>query len=117
MAADVSQLNNLGRDLDAAGPKVAAALAALVERTAEKVETRARATAPVGETGDLKASISTVVHGPMSRSVVADVRYAVFVEYGVPSRNMAPQPFMDGAVDEAEETFVQAVERIRSGWL
>ena len=72
-------------------PKLDAALAA----TAEDIANLARERAPVGETGNLKASIHVEREGDAVYRVLAGdetVDYGVYVEYGANDR--APRPFL-----------------------
>jgi len=74
------------------------------EETAEEIAADARAAAP-RDTGALQASIHPE-ELPLSGdwAVVADVDYAVYVEFG--RTGMAAQPYMVPAVDENRDTHV-----------
>jgi HK97 gp10 family phage protein len=67
-----------------------------VEEAAQQVAAVAREKAPV-DTGALRDSITVVEAEGNSRDVIADVRYANFVEFG--TSDTEPEPFLRPAVE------------------
>lgn len=61
--------------------------------------------APV-RTGALRDSIHTEQSGPMSFNLVADINYAVYVEYG--TVRMLARPFLRPAVIEGNQLILEA---------
>lgn len=59
----------------------------------------------------LLASSGALDTGPGRADVVFGARYAPPVHYGVPSRGMAAQPFLDAASHRVEATTRQLLER------
>jgi HK97 gp10 family phage protein len=104
------QVVKLAGELSHAPTTALAAMSELCDKTAYAIRDRAIADAPVGETGDLKASIGARAVGPYTRIIYSNVRYDVFVEYG--TGKMAAQPFMAPAADAEEEKFYLAAEAI-----
>lgn len=86
---------------------------------AEIVARDARGSAPRGRTGRLAESVRAA--GQQTGAVVRAgsakrVPYAAYVHFGVPSRGMAPQPFLYDALDrrrgEVEATYSNALDEI-----
>lgn len=73
-------------------------LAALVARTAFKIEQRAKILAPV-DTGNLRRSIQTAFEGDLTAVVFVAAEYGIYVEFG--TRRMRAQPFLLPAAEEA----------------
>lgn len=71
--------------------KITEVLNAVLERTLQSVEMKAKQYAPV-RTGHLRSMIYTVMYGDKVGAVVADTDYAGFVEYG--TRFMRAQPYL-----------------------
>jgi len=117
---DNSEVLDLAKGFDRAGGRVGREVAALVRKTTTAVEKSATRNAPVGETGDLRREIKQTITGDgrnseITGNVFSDVPYARFVEEGT-SRNR-PQPWLGPAVNEHEDAFNAAVEKIVSGAL
>lgn len=83
----------------------------VVRKTAFEIESVAKSRAPV-DTGNLKASISTMVDGPAHAVVGTNVEYAPFVEYG--TRHMAAQPYLIPAAEQARPKFLDACRRLEA---
>ena len=114
IAIDVSELRALASDLDRAAGRVGADAAAVVRKTAKKIEADAKALAPVG-TGNLRNSISTDVEGDgrftaITAAVGPTAFYGAFVEYGT-SQN-GPRPYMGPAFERHSPGMVAEIEKI-----
>jgi HK97 gp10 family phage protein len=77
--------------------QASAELHAAVNTLTNRISTRAKALAPF-RTGDLKDSIGPSMIGPAVGQVLADIRYAAYVEYG--TGDTPSQPYMRPAADE-----------------
>jgi len=71
--------------------KITEAISAVLERTLQTVEMKAKQCVPV-RTGHLKSMISSVMYGDKVGAVIADTEYAFFVEYG--TWFMREKPFL-----------------------
>jgi HK97 gp10 family phage protein len=85
----------------------------IVRKAAHDVEAYAKQYVPV-DTGFLKNSIHTVITANKWRvyaaEIVADANYAGFVEHG--TSRMAPQPYLQPALDRVMPGFLAALESI-----
>lgn len=99
VSADTSELDELAADLLTGAAKVDKVSSVTLGEIARQLQTDAKAAAPV-DTGALRDSIR-MSGGRDYRRVTADIRYAIFVEFG--TSVMAPQPFMWPAADVAEQ--------------
>lgn len=73
--------------------------------SARAIANRAKSLAPEDH-GDLKDSIEPRQVGPMHWEVVADIRYAGYVEYGTHHPEHGPaQPYMTPAAHQEEPAF------------
>lgn len=93
----------LQRTLHQAGVDLAD-LSGAGKRAGDLVAGGARARAPK-RTGALAASLSPVVSATGVR-VASSVRYASAVHWGVPSRNIAANPFLIDVVGDSQDTLV-----------
>ena len=100
---------DLGRHADELGDKVERA----VERFTLRTEALAKQFAPV-DTGYLRSSITSEFSSTAGRTYSGEVtvgaHYAGYVEYG--TSRMAPQPYLNPAVDVTEPEFYAACEAI-----
>jgi HK97 gp10 family phage protein len=71
------------------------------------IEGWAKVKCPV-DTGFLRNSIQTESLGGGRARVFAGAEYAIYVEYGVPSRHMGAQPYMRPAADDHRDEVTQA---------
>lgn len=111
---DVSELNRLAVTIDNAAKSIGPTGAAVVQKAALDVEATAKAFAPV-DTGALRNSIGTDVHGDASSRVVLavigpTVEYGPYVEFG--TSRMAPRAFMGPALDRHTPDFIAALEQV-----
>lgn len=112
MAADVSEVDRLAKDLAVSAAKASALAYAAVKKTGHDIKETAKETAPVDK-GDLRRSIkvrSTKKVGIPEALVSATAPHSHFQEFGTAFQ--APQPFMGPAADRHEPEFVKAMEAI-----
>lgn len=112
ISVDASELRELAIDLQRAGGQIGGRAARVLRKSAAAVERDAKELAPVGETGNLRRSISTSFAGDgrfaaMEAEIGPDVDYARFVEEG--TSVMAAQPFMGPALARNERPFVDGM--------
>jgi HK97 gp10 family phage protein len=81
-------------------------------REARKIAERARDMAPV-DTGELRGSIHARPTGHKSAEVVAEARYAAYVEFG--TYKMSAQPFFMPALGDAAEDLAEELGRPLGG--
>jgi len=115
MEFDASELTHLALDLEREAGRVGAETAATFRKTGADIQRDARALAPLGETGDLRRSITTSVvgdgrFGAIAVEVGPTVDYAHFVEDG--TSRQAPQPFMAPAAAKHVPTLITKVDGI-----
>lgn len=76
-------------------------LEAMMQTTANRIERDAKSMAPVGETGNLRASIENEVESKR-KAIIAEVgsnvEYAPYVEYG--TSRMEAQPYLRPALED-----------------
>lgn len=102
---NTSQVRAVGDRLIAAGALTERSMSQVVTASARALAQRAKDNAPE-RSGDLKRSIRPHVYFGLSAAVVADIRYAFFVEYGT---SFTPaQPFMGPAVEEESPEFFRS---------
>ena len=111
---DVSELNRLAVTIDNAAKTIGETGSAVVRKTALDIEATAKAFAPV-DTGALRNSIGTDVHGDSASRVVEavvgpTVEYGPYVEFG--TSRMAPRAFMGPALDRHTPDFIAALEQV-----
>lgn len=87
-----------------AGAQANAALA--VQRTCERIETRAKARSRV-DTGNMRAGWQHQMTGEMEGVVFNLVEYTVYNEFG--TIMMAAQPMLQPAIEESKEEFVRDI--------
>lgn len=114
-------------------------LVQVLDEGAVSISDRARASAPQGLTGRLKASISADVSAPYSKVISADIYYAAFVEFGTGSMvfdndagfsftpemkefakefyvngkgRMPAQPYMFPALEEGKRQIIERVKKL-----
>jgi HK97 gp10 family phage protein len=109
MAWDIHQVSDLANRLGQAGPKAALLSEGAIRRASAKVYREAFAAAPVGLTGDLRASLVNRQEGPLAAVVEATVYYASFVEYGTVRRH--PEPYLIPAAQQADGDLTEAITR------
>ena len=110
---DVTEINHLAADIATAATRIGAPVAAVVRTAAKSIETDAKRMAPVGETGNLRDSISTTLEGDgrsgtMSAEIGPTAFYGAFVEYG--TSEMPPEPYMGPAFESNIDPYVHALE-------
>ncbi|HEY2086250.1 MAG TPA: HK97 gp10 family phage protein [Mycobacterium sp.] len=114
MHLDVSELRGLEHDLGAGAAKVEKAAPLVVSKTAHDIEATAKIFVPV-ETGTLKGSISTDVHG-LEAEIGPTASYGRYVEDGTHNddgtQRNRPQPYMGPAADTHESTFEAALGKV-----
>lgn len=91
-----SEARAAARDLATAPARVGAAVSGAFRTTAPSLEADIEAGAPVGETGNLRDSMSVSVTG-LDLEVVSTADYFWFVDEGTSVR--PPQPFVGPAVE------------------
>lgn len=101
MSIEALGLEVLAADLAHAATGIGSRVEEVRDETKSAIAETARGLAPE-RTGELIASIEETEDG-----VEANARHAPFVEHG--TWKDAPQPFMDPAVDQHEEEFVNGV--------
>lgn len=107
---DVSELNRIAVDLEAAGARAGRMANKLIRKTAFDMERDAKTFAPV-DTGNLRSSIRTSVHpGGLAAEITPTAAYAHFVELG--TSRMAPHAFMGPALDRNTPDFIKGAEQI-----
>jgi HK97 gp10 family phage protein len=111
---DVSAVLRFGTDLERASGRVGREAASVVRKSGQQLKTQAQALAPV-RTGALMASIEAATSGDgrggaISVTVTPAIRYAVFVEGG--TSKMAPEPFLQPALDAVTPDFIAAIEKL-----
>ncbi len=114
ISIDASELNRLAVDLGGAGKRVGAGASAIVRKTGARVESEAKAFAPV-DTGNLRNSIGMdVISDGRSGAVEVEVgptaSYGIFVELG--TSRMAPAAYLGPAFDRAVPDMVTALSRL-----
>jgi len=113
LTAELNELNQLVATLADKTNGMDSRTSLVVRKAAFDVERIAKTLAPV-DTGFLKNSIHTVIQASNFRTygaeVIADASYASYVEYG--TSRMAPQPFMQPALDRVSPGFVAAMTAI-----
>lgn len=109
----MSDLFGVAAELSAGGFAAGRQAARIVEERATDVENVAKQLAPV-DTGNLRRSITHDVHsGGLAADIGSDVEYAEHVERGTASS--PPQPYMEPALDEFEQPFIDDIARIPGG--
>ena len=109
-----------GRDPDAFMRRLAAfqglldqRLEAAMERAVSLVEADAKSRAPVGETGNLRASIASEVRTDVKSAVQgivgSNVEYAPFQEFG--TSKMGAQPYLQPAIDANRAAILELFKR------
>ena len=90
--------------------KIAGLARAVVAKSAQTVEGKAKLRAPV-RTGNLRNSISTtIIDDGLTAEVGPTASYAPYVEFG--TARQAPQPFLIPAAEEVTPEFEKALEKI-----
>ena len=106
---ETGQLAALRADLGKAGVETTRKAGQVVRKSASDVEAQAKARAAV-DTGNMRNSIGTTMHGPLSAEIGPTASHSVFVEFG--TYKMAAQPFMGPAADRVEPSFIAAMEQL-----
>lgn len=106
---ETGELKTLAADLGKAGFDTTRKAGQAVRKAATDIEAGAKAIAPV-DTGNLRNSIGTSMHGPLSAEVGPTAHYGIYVEFG--TYKMAAQPYMGPAADRVEPSFVAAMEQL-----
>lgn len=114
IGVDVSELKNLGRDLERNGGAVGAKGALALKKTAYDIEGGAKARVRV-DTGNLRNSVSTEITGDgrfsaISAEIGPTADYGIWQEIG--TSVMAGQPYMGPAFDQYAPPFEQAIAQI-----
>lgn len=96
-----------------------AATSQIVRKTASDIEGMAKVDVPVGETGNLRASIQAVPEDDQSWVVYTNMVYAARIEFGFVGAdslgrvyNQAPQPYLTPAVESARPGFIEALSHL-----
>lgn len=113
LTAELNELNQLVATLADKTNGMDSRTSLVVRKSAFDIERIAKTLAPV-DTGFLKNSIHTVIQTNnfrvYSAEVIADANYASYVEYG--TSRMAPQPYMQPALDRVSPGFIAAMTAI-----
>lgn len=109
MGIDASGFHTLASSLAGVSAKGRTLAGAAVRKSAADLEAQAKTLAPV-DTGNLRASIGTTMHGPLDAEVGPTADYGLYLEYG--TSKMGPRPYMNPATDRVEPGFVAAMGRI-----
>jgi HK97 gp10 family phage protein len=112
---DADALRSFGNELSGKGATIAAAGAAVVQKSTYDGQRLAQARCPV-DTGNLRSSISSEFRGG-GASVEGEfgptASYGGYVEDG--TSRMAPQPYMGPATDAIEPKFLAAIAKLTEG--
>lgn len=109
----MSDLFSVAAELSAGGFSAGRQAARIVEERALDVENIAKQLAPV-DTGNLRRSITHDINtGGLAADIGTDVDYAEHVERG--TANSPPQPYMEPALDEVAQPFLEDISRIPGG--
>lgn len=113
---DMSEVNALARDLDAAGPRAVERSQVVVKKTGHDTVSDAETLVPV-DTGNLKNSISVDFDADgLGFEAGPTAHYGGYVEYGTSNEDesvrMSPQPYMNPAFDRRLTPAMQAFEQI-----
>lgn len=106
---ETGELRKLAADLGKASIETTRKAVQVVRKAAADVEAAAKGRAPV-DTGALRGSIGTSMHGPLAAEIGPTVHYGQYVEFG--TYKMAAQPYMGPAADQVEPGFVEAMEQL-----
>jgi HK97 gp10 family phage protein len=107
---DMSEVNALARDLDAAGPRAVERSQVVVGKTGHDTVSDAETLVPV-DTGNLKNSLGVDFDDDgLGFEAGTAVDYGRYVEYG--TSRMSPQPYMHPAFDRQLPPAMQAFEQI-----
>lgn len=112
---DASEVRALGSRMQSAGGRIGAKASAALRATALAIQNDAKALAPVGDTGDLRDSITVRVTGDgrtgtMAVEVGPTIEYGFYQEFG--TSDMAPQPFLGPAFDANAPKYTAALATI-----
>lgn len=115
LEGDASEVYALAAKLELATGRVGAKAAGAIRTAARDAAVEARSLAPVGDTGELRDSISVGLEGDgrfasIGAEIGPTVDYAPFVEYG--TSRMAPQPFIGPAVEAQLPKLTSALEAV-----
>lgn len=91
---DISDLNELIKELDKKGKDIKKAIRKGVTRTTYNCQSMAKRNAPVGETGDLRANINVIFEekrDTITGTVEPVMEYSVYPEFGTGQRGMSSQ--------------------------
>ena len=114
---DLSQLNALIVDMEAAPRELEGLVRVAVQKTAADIKADAQAFAPV-DTGFLRGSITYETHvraGGVDAEIGPTAEYGEFVELG--TARMAPQAYMGPAFDRRASELDAALSQILGGLL
>lgn len=106
-------LNNFLRHIAGIDQSLSTGAKNVVKQNALEMEAKAKMLAPVGDTGNLKRSISTTItesSDGIKAEVSTNVEYAPHVEFGT-SRQQA-QPFFNPAYEAQKAQFESDMERV-----
>ncbi|MCG6796351.1 HK97 gp10 family phage protein [Geobacillus sp. YHL] len=84
-----------------------------IKQIAVFVEAEAKLRAPV-DTGRLRNSITHQTENSETQSkayIGTNVEYAPYVEFGVASKNIRPQPYLRPAIDENQDRIKEIIEK------
>lgn len=113
ITVDFSELYAFGAHLEDVSREALPLARAAIQKTAADIKREAQAFAPVGETGNLRSSI-TYETKSLASSVEAEigpsVHYGHYVEYG--TSRMAPRAYLGPAFDRNVGQFEQALGQI-----
>jgi len=106
---ETGELKALAADLGKASIETTRKAGQTVRKAAADVEAQGAARVPV-DTGNMRTSIGTSTHGPLSAEIGPTASYSQYVEFG--TYKMAAQPFMGPAADAVEPGFIAAMEQL-----
>jgi HK97 gp10 family phage protein len=115
---DLAQMNRLLADMTAAPREAEGQVRVVVQKGAADIKRDAKIFAPVGETGDLRASIgyeTRITGDAVEAEIGPTVHYGHYVELG--TTKMAPRAYMGPAFDRNAHLVEDALGQILDGLL
>jgi hypothetical protein len=96
----------LVREPGARGKKLKVVIGAKLHRASAPGES------PAVDTGNLTNSLHTIKRGKFTREVITNAEYAKALEFGAPSRKLAPRPFLKPAAEAEGPAFKARMAKV-----